>query len=101
MLELFIKSIKLDDQDRIVIMVQDHLADYLAKEDSKQMIKDMVVQALGDDFIKLEMSKVSARITVAEGKGEASKALVEAELTKGLELAMSMMGQMQNGGEEA
>ena len=100
MLELFIKSIKIDDEGRIVIVIQDHLAEYMAKDDSKKMIKDMVVQALGDYFIKLEMSKTSARITVADGKAEACKVLVEEELKKGLELAMSMMGQMQNSDSE-
>jgi|GEM_PF-1009825 len=100
MLELFIKSIKIDDENRIVVVIQDHLAEYMAKDDSKKMIKDMVVQALGEDFVKLEMSKVSARITVAEGKAEACKTRVEEELKKGLEMAMSMMGQMQNDAPE-
>jgi hypothetical protein len=100
MLELFIKSINTDDAGRIIVVIQDHLAEYMAKDDSKKMIKDMVVQALGENFVKLEMSKTSARITVAEGTTDACKTLIEEELKKGLELAMSMMGQMQDDGSK-
>lgn len=101
MLEMFVKSIKLDDEDRIVIIIQDHLSEYFAKDDSKKMIKDMAVKALGDDFVKLEMSKVSARITVKEGQGQICKDKVTEELTKGLELAMQFMSQMQDKDSEA
>jgi hypothetical protein len=101
MLEMFVKSIKLDDAGRIVIVIQDHLSEYFVKEDSKKMLKDMAVKTLGDDFIKLEMSKVSARITVQEGRSEACKALIQEELVKGIEMAMQFMSQMQTGSDEA
>ena len=99
MLEMFVKSIKLDDENRIVIIIQDHLSEYFTKDDSKKMLKDMAVKTLGDDFVKLEMSKVSARITVAEGRAEACLALITEELNKGLEMAMQFMSQMQNKSE--
>ncbi|MDK2867008.1 MAG: hypothetical protein PWP51_1104 [Clostridiales bacterium] len=101
MLEMFIKSIKLDDAGRIVIVIQDHLSEYFVKEDSKKMLKDMAVKTLGDDFIKLEMSKVSARVTVREGQSEVCKARIQEELTKGIEMAMQFMSQMQDGQESA
>lgn len=94
MLNLFIKSIALDDAKRIVVMIQDHLSEHLVKEESKKMLKEMAEKTLGADFIKLEVSKTSFRVTVAEGTEEQSKTKVEQEILKGIEMAMSFMQQM-------
>lgn len=99
MLNLFIKSIVIDDAKRIVVHVQDHISEFLVKEDSKKMLKDMGEKTLGSDFIKLEVSKTSFRVTVAEGTEEASKAKIETELLKGIEMAMSFMSQMNSNPE--
>lgn len=96
MLEMFIKSITIDDADRIVIKVQDHLSEYLVKDDSKKMIKETLEKVLQDDFKQLEIAKTSARITVAEGKAQASKAIIESEIQKALAMAAQFMSQMNN-----
>lgn len=94
MMSMFIKSIQLDDANRIVVQVQDMMAEYLSKEESKKMLKDMAVKALDADFIKLEVAKTSFRITVADGTEAASKEKVETEIIKAIEMAMSFMSQM-------
>lgn len=94
MMSMFIKSIQLDDANRIVVQVQDMMAEYLSKEESKKMLKDMAVKTLDTDFIKLEVAKTSFRITVADGTEAASKEKVETEIIKAIEMAMSFMSQM-------
>ncbi len=96
MMPMFIKSIQLDAANRIVVQVQEVMAEYLLKEDLKKMLKDMAVKALSSDFIKLEVAKTSFRITVAEGTEAASKEKVETEIVKAIEMAMTFMSQMNN-----
>lgn len=94
MIEMLVKSIEIDDSKRIVVMVQDMIADQFLNEESRKMIKDMTEKALGEDFRKLEVSKKSFRVSVADGTEEASKQKIEEELKKYLEMAMSFMSQM-------
>ncbi len=94
MMDMFIKSIQLDESNRIVVTIQDHFAEYLSKEESKKMLKDMAVKVLEADFVKLEVAKSSFRITVVEGAEAAAKEKVEQEIVKGIEMAMSFMSQM-------
>ena len=96
MMSMFIKSIQLDAANRIVVQLQDMMAEYLLKDESKQMLKEMAVKTLGSDFIKLEVAKTSFRVTVAEGTEIASKEKVETEIIKAIEMAMSFMSQMNN-----
>jgi len=96
MMSMFIKSIQLDEANRIVVQVQETMAEYLLKEELKKMLKDMAVKTLGVDFIKLEVAKTSFRITVAEGTEMASKEKVETEIVKAIEMAMTFMSQMNN-----
>lgn len=96
MMSMFIKSIQLDAANRIVVQLQDMMAEYLLKDESKQMLKEMAVKTLGSDFIKLEVAKTSFRVTVAEGTEVASKEKVETEIIKAIEMAMSFMSQMNN-----
>lgn len=92
----FIKSIALDEAGRVVTVIQEQFSDYLVKDESKKMLKDMAVKVLGDDFIKLEVAKTSFRVTVVEGSEEKSKAIIEKEILKGIEMAMAFMSQMQS-----
>lgn len=92
-MNMFIKSITLDEVGRIVTVIQDQFSDYLIKDASKKMLKEMATKALGDAFIKLEVAKTSFRITVAEGKEESSKAIIENEILKGIEMALDFMSQ--------
>ncbi len=94
MLELFIKNIKIDDEGRIVIAVHDHVSEYLTQDDSKKMIKETLEKILATDFVKLEVAKTSARVTVAEGKSESCKQLIEQEMQKAAEMAAAFMSQM-------
>ncbi|MDH8678795.1 hypothetical protein QE109_11585 [Fusibacter bizertensis] len=94
MMDMFIKSIQLDESNRIVVTIQDHFAEYLSKEESKKMLKDMALKVLEADFVKLEVAKSSFRITVIEGAEAAAKEKVEQEIVKGIEMAMSFMSQM-------
>ncbi len=94
MLNMFIKSIALDDQKRVVVMVQEHMSEYLIKGESKLMLKEMAVKILGETFVQLEVSKNSFRVTVTDGTEETAKVKIEEELVKGIEMAMSFMSQM-------
>jgi len=96
MMDMFIKSIQLDESNRIVVTIQDHFAEYLSKEESKKMLKDMAVKVLEADFVKLEVAKTSFRITVIEGAEAEAKVKVEQEIVKGIEMAMAFMSQMNN-----
>lgn len=93
MVEMFIKSIVIDDAKRIVVHVQEMVAEHFLSEDSRKMLKEMTSHALGEDFIKLEAAKTSFRVTVKEGTEEASKEKIEAEIKKAIEMAMSFMSQ--------
>lgn len=94
MLNMFIKSIELDDAKRVVVCVQESMSEFLIKEDSKKALKEMAEKILADWFLKLEVSKKSFRVTVIEGREEEAKAKIEEELIKGIEMAMAFMSQM-------
>jgi hypothetical protein len=96
MLSMFVKSIQIDGEKRVVVHIQDLIAEHLLKDESKIMLKEMAEKALESDFVKLEVSKTSFRVTVAEGTEDASKRKIEAELLKFIEMAMSFMSQMDN-----
>lgn len=94
MLNMFIKSMQLDEEKRVVVVIQDAIAEYFLKDESKKMLKDMAQKSLGDAFIKLEVAKTSFRVTVAEGTEEESMKIIESEIMKAIEMAMSFMSQM-------
>jgi uncharacterized protein (UPF0276 family) len=93
-MNMFIKHIKLDDEKRIIVAVQDHLAGYLQEEQSKKMLKETVEKVLAEDFKLLEVAKTSCRITVVEGREDDCMKKVEEEIVKGIEMAMAFMSQM-------
>lgn len=93
-MSMFVKHIKLDEEKRIIIAVQDHMAGYLQDEQSKTMLKNTVEKVLADDFKLLEIAKTSCRITVAEGTEDTSLVKVEEEIVKAIEMAMAFMSQM-------
>jgi len=94
MLELFIKSMSLDEEDRIVIIVQDQIKSALQDEKSRKMVKETLEKTLGEDFIKLEMTKSSARVTTTEGKGAESLEKIKVELGNIMNMASEYMSQM-------
>lgn len=93
-LNQFIKYIKLDDEKRILVSVQNHFEAYLKESETKKMIKEMAQKSLGDNFVQLEIGKNVCRVTVKEGTEESSMELIQTELLKGLEMAMAFMQQM-------
>ena len=92
----FIKSMKLDDQKRILISVHEFLESYLSTPENKKMIKDGALQMLGDNFKQLEIGKNVCRITVTEGQEEACLAKLENDLKAAIEMAMSFMSNPPN-----
>ena len=90
----FVKCIKLDDQKRIIVSLQESMASYLQDPQTRSLLKQSAETVLKSDFKQLEIGKNNCRITVAEGSEEASMALVEQELVKGLEMAMAFLSQM-------
>ena len=73
MTELFIKSIHIDEANRIVVQIQEFVAEQFLKPESKKMLKDMTEKALSENFIKFEAAKTSFRVTVKEGTEQSSK----------------------------
>ncbi len=90
---MFIRSILIDDAERIIVSVQDQFAVYLKDDGTKQMLKDAAKTALGDDFIQLEVSTATFRLTVTEGSAERAKTLIEQEIASKIEMALSFMSQ--------
>ena len=90
---MFIKSIIIDDKGRIVVSVQDQFASYLKDDMTKKMLRESAVKALGEDFIQLEVSTSTFRVTVKEGTSEKCMTLVETEIVKSIETALNFMNQ--------
>lgn len=90
---MFVKSIIIDGEGRIVVSVQDQFTSYLKDDMIKKMLKDSAVKSLGDDFIQLEVSSTTFRVSVKEGSSENSKTVIEEEIVKSIEAALSFMNQ--------
>lgn len=93
---MFIKSIIVDNESRIVVSVQDQFLKYLEDDITKKMLRETAVKALGEDFVQLEISKKTFRLTVVKGSEERSKTIVEEEIVKSIEMALSFMNQFGN-----
>lgn len=91
---LFVKSITTDDKGRVIVAVQEQFTAYLQDESSKKMLKSIAKEALGDDFLQLEVSPSTFRITVAEGQTEHAKQIIQSEINKQLEMALSFLSQL-------
>ena len=91
--KMFIKSITTDDQNRIIVSVQEQFQSYLKEDMAKKMLRETAVKALGEDFIQLEVSTGTFRVTVKEGTTEASKGIIETEIANSIEMALNFMNQ--------
>lgn len=89
----FIKSMKLDDQKRILVSVHEFLESYLSTPENKKMIKDGLIQILGSDFKQLEIGKNVCRITVSEGHEAELLKKLETDLKAAIEMALSFMAE--------
>ncbi len=90
-LSAFIKHMKLDEEKRIIISLHEFLETYLVDPANRKMLKDGLMQMLGENFTQLEVGKNVCRITVVEGTEEASLAKLEADLKAAAEMAMNYM----------
>lgn len=91
---MFIKSITTDDQNRIIVSIQDQFQHFLGQEMIRNMLKDTAKKALGDDYIKLEVSPSTFRVTVAEGASERAVTVIKDEIGKNIDMALSFMNNM-------
>lgn len=91
--KMFIQSITSDDQGRIIVSVQEQFQSYLKEEIAKKMLRETAIKALGEDFIQLEVSTSTFRVTVKEGTTETSMVIVEEEIAKSIEMALNFMNQ--------
>ncbi|WP_053957672.1 hypothetical protein [Inediibacterium massiliense] len=96
----FIKYVKLDEEKRILISIENQLESYLQDEKIRSMLKESAQSILKDDFIQLEIGKNICRVTVREGAEEKSLKLIEEELVKGIEMAMAFLIQMKHMNKE-
>ncbi len=87
----FIKSMQLDEQKRILVSVHEFLESYLSTPENKKMIKDGLIQMLGEDFKQLEIGKNVCRVTVSEGREEELLKKLETDIKAAMEMAMSFM----------
>lgn len=90
-LDQFIKSIKLDENNRILISVHEFLESYLQSPENKKMIKNGLSQMLGEDFKQLEVGKNVCRITVTQGREQELLLKLETDLKSAVEMAMAYM----------
>lgn len=95
-LNQFIKYVKLDEEKRIIVSVQNQFEAYLQDNNTKIMLKQSVQNILKDDFELMEVGKNTCRITVKKGTEEKNLELIKTELVKGLEMAMAFLSQMGN-----
>jgi len=92
---MFIQSIEIDEKERIIVTVQEQFRAYLKEEMIKNMLRDQAKNALADDFLQLEVSPSTFRITVKEGTSENSKTIVMEEINKNIEMALTFLNSMQ------
>lgn len=90
---MFIKSITVND-NKITVSVLESYQHFLKEDMVKKMLRDAAVNALGEIFIQLEVSKSTFRITVTNGTEEKAKKIIEEEITKNIEMALSFLNAM-------
>ncbi|MCT4563465.1 MAG: hypothetical protein N4A68_04025 [Maledivibacter sp.] len=93
-LDQFIKYVRLDEEKRIIVSVQNQFEAYLQDNNTRVMLKQSVQNILKDDFELMEVGKNTCRITVKKGTEDKNLELIRTELVKGLEMAMAFLSQM-------
>lgn len=82
-----IKSITLEEDGYIVVIIQDQFHDFLQNEQLRLILKNMAKDALKEDFQELGVSKQGFRIKVQPENKERSLKIVEEEISKNIEMA--------------
>lgn len=93
-LDMFIKYIKKDEEDRILISIQDQFKEKLKEDETRKEIKKILTQVLEDNFKQLEIGKNMLRISVNKNPDEAINKINE-YINQMMEMAQNFMDQMQ------
>ncbi len=88
---MIVKYIKLDDENRIVVGVQDMFQTYLTDKENVKQLRSMVSGILGEDMSLFESSSKTIRLTVTSGKEEETMEKLKIELANALSMAMDFM----------
>lgn len=91
MIEMLVKYIKLDDENRIVVGVQEMFQTYLTDKENVKQLRSMVSEILGDDMSLFESSSKTIRLTVTSGKEKEIMEKLKTELANALSTAMDFM----------
>lgn len=94
-LDMFIKYIKKDEEDRILISVQDQFKEKLKEKETRKEIKKILTEVLEDNFNQLEVGKNVLRITVNKDPDKAIEKINE-YINQMMEMAQNFMDQMQD-----
>lgn len=86
---MIIHSISTDDAGRIILRLKPEIAQFLGEETHRTSLKQMLAAILKEDFLKLEIGGQNLRITVTDGKQEASIERIKEEITSALQMASS------------
>lgn len=95
-LNLFIKYIQKDENNRILVSIQEFLEPQLATAENRKMIKDTLMRILESDFVQLEIGKNVCRVTVKEGTEDQSVEKIKEGLQAAIEMAMNFMNAQEN-----
>lgn len=87
---MFIKSIKTDEEGRILIAAQNHFETQLKEEKVRKEIKKLLTQILQENFKKLEIGKNVCRVTVNQNPEDAIT-LINQQIDQTLQMAAQFM----------
>ncbi len=86
---MIIDSIGTDEAGRIIIRMKPEIAQFLTEDTHRTSLKQMLQAILKEDFLKLEVGGQNLRITVTEGKQDASIERIKDEISSALQMASS------------
>lgn len=88
---MIVKYMKLDDENRIVVGIQDTFQSYLADKENIKQLRSMISSILGKDMSLFESSSKTVRLTVTSGKEEEIMEKLKVELVNAMSMAMDFM----------
>lgn len=91
---VFISSMIIDEEKRIVVTVQEQYRHFLKEDMIKSMLKETATKALGERFKQLEVSPCTFRVTVESGTENESLSIIETEIAKNIEMALNFLNAM-------
>ncbi len=88
---MLVKHIKLDDENRIVVGVQDIFQTHLTDKENVKQLRSMVSGILGEDMSLFESSSKTIRLTLTPGKEEETTEKLKIELANAHSMVMDFM----------